>query len=196
MVAGRKTVVGLGNPGAKYTGTRHNLGFEVLAELSRRHGGGRPAIQFDAEVVDIVIGDCRVLLQAPQTFMNLSGRSVRKMVDFYNLPLDDLLVVCDDLNLEPGRIRVRGGGSAGGQKGVADIAVHLGTQEFPRLRLGIGRPPGRMDAAAWVLSRFRPQDREEIDHAIVQAADAVEIWCRDGLLEAMNRCNGSSSGDQ
>ena len=190
MSSERRVVVGLGNPGRKYEGTRHNLGFDVLAELARRHGASNTAVQFEADVAEISPCGERLQLVAPQTFMNLSGRSVRKLVDFYKLPLASLLVVCDDLNLDAGRLRLRGSGSAGGQKGVAHIATCLGTEEFARLRIGIGRPPGRMDASAWVLGRFRPDEQETMRLAVVQAADAVEVWCRDGLAEAMNRFNG------
>ncbi|MGH7128087.1 MAG: aminoacyl-tRNA hydrolase [Planctomycetaceae bacterium] len=189
-----KAVVGLGNPGLKYQKTRHNVGYEVLAELARRLGGGRPTIKFEAETVEVRLGDEKVLLVAPQTYMNRSGRSVRQAVDFFKLPLDDLLIVCDDMNLDCGRLRLRGAGSAGGQKGLADIIRHLGTEAFPRLRLGIGRPPGRMAATDYVLSRFRSEETEAIEHALALAADAVETWVGDGLDAAMNRFNAASEG--
>ena len=190
-----KLVVGLGNPGQKYRGTRHNVGFDVLAELARRQGEARPALKFDAEIVELFPGGGagggggKVLLVAPQTYMNESGRAVRAVVDFYQSALADLLVVCDDINLDCGRLRLRPGGSDGGQKGLRDIINRLGTEEFARLRIGIGRPPGRMDSAAYVLSRFRSEERETIDDAIVRAADGVELWLRDGLDAAMNRVN-------
>ena len=183
-----KFVVGLGNPGLKYRGTRHNIGFDVLAELARRHGGSKPSLKFDAELVEVFVGE-KVLLVAPQTYMNLSGRAVRAVVDFYQTTVADLLVVCDDINLDCGRLRLRPGGSDGGQKGLRDVINRLGTEEFARLRIGIGQPPGRMDATAWVLSRFRPEERETIDDAILRAADGVELWLRDGLDAAMNRVN-------
>ena len=184
-----KVVVGLGNPGLKYAGSRHNVGFEVVAELARRHGASKPKLKYEAELAEAALGSEKVLLVAPQTYMNLSGRSVQPLVDFYQLPLDDLLVVCDDFNLDLGRLRLRPGGSAGGQKGLADIILRLGTEEFPRLRIGIGRPPGRMDSADYVLGRFRKDERQEIEHAVLAAADGVEIWTRDGLAAAMNRVN-------
>lgn len=187
-----KAVIGLGNPGGDYTGTRHNVGFDVLAELARRHAQGQPKLKFEAEVLDIMLGNEKLLLVAPQTYMNNSGRAVRKLVDFYQLENENLLVVCDDLNLDPARLRLRKSGSAGGQKGLHDIISHLGTQQFSRLRIGIGRPPGRMNSADYVLRRFRGEERESVDIAIQQAADAVELWCREGTDTAMNRFNASS----
>lgn len=191
-----KVVVGLGNPGLKYTGTRHNVGFEVVAELARRHGASKPKLKYEAELAEAALGTEKLLLVAPQTYMNLSGRTVQPLVDFYQLPLDDLLIVCDDLNLDLGRLRLRPGGSAGGQKGLADIIRRLGTEQFPRLRIGIGRPPGQMDSADYVLSRFRKDEREEIEHALLAAADGVEIWTRNGLAPAMNRLNARAAGKE
>lgn len=184
-----KAVVGLGNPGPEYAGTRHNVGFRVLAELARRQGATQPKLKFEAEVLDVMVGGEKLLLVAPQTFMNNSGRSVRKLVDFYRLPIDELLVVCDDLNLETARLRIRQAGSAGGQKGLSDMISRLGTQEFSRLRIGIGRPPGRMNAADYVLRRFRAEELELIQPAVSLAADAVEVWCMQGVEAAMNRFN-------
>jgi PTH1 family peptidyl-tRNA hydrolase len=184
-----KLVVGLGNPGRKYAGTRHNVGFDVVARLARRCAAPAPRPDFQAEVTEAAIHGERVLLAAPQTYMNLSGRSVRQMVDFYKLPLDQLLVVCDDLNLPPGRLRLRASGSAGGQKGLQNIIEHLGTEEFPRLRLGIGRPPPPIDAVDYVLMRFPVDERELIAAAIEQAAEAVELWVGVGTSAAMNRVN-------
>ena len=184
-----KMVVGLGNPGPQYQRTRHNVGWEVLAELARRHGGGSPKVRHDAELVELFLGSEKVLLVAPQTYMNLSGRSVQPLADFYQLPLGDLLVVCDDMNLDLGRLRMRASGSAGGQKGLADILQRLGTEDVPRLRIGIGRPPGRMDPSDYVLSKFRKEESEEIEHAVLAAADGVEGWVREGLTPTMNKVN-------
>jgi PTH1 family peptidyl-tRNA hydrolase len=184
-----KAVVGLGNPGPEYAGTRHNVGFRVLAELARRQGAAQPKLKFEAEILEVMVGSEKLLLVAPQTYMNNSGRSVRKLIDFYKLPLDELLIVCDDLNLDTGRLRIRQAGSAGGQKGLSDLISRLGTQEFNRLRIGIGRPPGRMNAADYVLRRFRTEERELVEQAVSAAADAVEIWCAGGVEAAMNRFN-------
>lgn len=188
-----KVVVGLGNPGQEYQKTRHNIGFRVVAELASRHGGGKPQSTFDADVVDVVIGGEKTLLVSPTTFMNLSGRSVRQLVDFYKLPVEDLLVICDDMNLDVGRLRLRASGSGGGQKGLNDIISRLGTEHFSRLRIGIGRPPGKMETTDYVLGRFRKDEVDAIDHAVVSAADAAELWTREGIKEAMNRYNAAPS---
>jgi PTH1 family peptidyl-tRNA hydrolase len=184
-----KLVVGLGNPGRKYTGTRHNVGFDVLDELSRRNAVPAPRSMMQAQIADAMIAGQRVLLAAPQTYMNLSGRAVRQIVEFYKLPLQDLLIVCDDLNLPCGKLRLRRSGSAGGQKGLQSIIEQLGTEDFARLRIGIDRPAPPMDATAYVLARFSPQERATISSAVVDAAEGVELWVRGGAENAMNRIN-------
>lgn len=184
-----KVVVGLGNPGAKYAGTRHNVGFEVLEELARRGQGSRPKVRFEAELVEAALGDEKLLLVAPQTYMNLSGRSVQQVVKFYQTPLTDVLVVCDDLNLKLGQLRMRANGSAGGQKGLQSILQALGTEEVPRLRIGIDRPPGEMDSAAYVLAKFSKSELAVVDEAVRRAAGAVECWARQGIAAAMNTAN-------
>jgi len=184
-----KLVVGLGNPGRKYERTRHNVGFEVLAELARRHGRSQPRQAFQGEVVDAEIGGERGLLLCPWTFMNRSGLSVVKARDFYKLEHHDLLVVCDDFNLPLARLRVRVRGSAGGQKGLQDILRCLGADDVPRLRIGVGEPPSNRDPADWVLSRFSEAERVEADLAVVRAADAVAVWARDGVAQCMNMYN-------
>ncbi|MGD9857026.1 MAG: aminoacyl-tRNA hydrolase [Planctomycetaceae bacterium] len=188
-----KVVVGLGNPGRKYVGTRHNVGFEVLARLAQQYGPDPVRTRFDAELTEITVGRERILLAAPQTYMNLSGRSVRQILDFYKVPAGELLVVCDDLNLDVGRLRLRASGSAGGQKGLQDTIGQLGTGDFARLRIGIGRPPARMDAAAYVLQKFSLQDRKSVDEAVALAADAVVMWANDGVQSAMNCVNAPPS---
>jgi PTH1 family peptidyl-tRNA hydrolase len=185
-----KVVVGLGNPGPKYERTRHNVGFVVVDELTTRLSAGKPRRRFDATISEGTLGTEKVLLAAPQTYMNESGRSVRQIVDFYGLSLGNLILVCDDFNLELARLRMRSGGSAGGQKGLADTIRHLGTEEFPRLRIGIGRPPEQMDAADFVLSQFRRTEIKPMQAAVVRAAEGVEIWIRSGLDRAMNQVNG------
>ena len=188
-----KIVVGLGNPGPKYDQTRHNVGFRVIDELSQRLGAGKPRLRFDATLAEGNLGAEKVLLAAPQTYMNESGRSVRQLVDFFGLQLGDLLVVCDDFNLELARLRMRAGGSAGGQKGLADMIRKLATEEFPRLRIGIGRPPEHMDSSDFVLSKFKRGEQQPIDDAVVRAAEGVELWIRSGIGPAMNRINAASS---
>lgn len=187
-----KLIVGLGNPGRKYVGTRHNIGFDVLAELARRNGAPTTRSAFDAEIAEAAVGGERVLLAAPQTFMNLSGRSVRQILDFYKLPLSELLVVCDDLNLPIGRLRLRRSGSAGGQKGLQNIIEHVGSEEFARLRIGIDRPPERMDSAAYVLQKFSSAERKPISDATIAAAEAAELWVALGPDATMNRVNAGS----
>ncbi len=184
-----KLIVGLGNPGRKYAGTRHNVGYETVAELARRHGVGRAKSKFHGEVMDADFGGERVLLLSPVTYMNLSGTSVLAARDFYRLATDQLLVVCDDLNLPLGKIRFRAKGSAGGQKGLKDIITRLATEEFCRLRLGIGAPPDNWDAADFVLSKFTRQERPIIEDGISLAADAVIAWARDGIQDCMNQYN-------
>lgn len=185
-----KLVVGLGNPGRKYEATRHNVGFAVVGVVARRCGAGPARWAFHGESVDVQIGAERVLLLCPHTYMNRSGASVLAARDFYKLENQDLLVVCDDFNLPLGRLRARARGSAGGQRGLEDIIRVLGTEEFCRLRVGIGQPPAGRDPADYVLSRFREDEREEIELAIQRAADAVEVWVTQGIDVCMNRFNG------
>jgi peptidyl-tRNA hydrolase, PTH1 family len=185
----RKLVVGLGNPGSKYDGTRHNVGFEVVDRLAA--GGTRAtfARKFDGLLAEAEIDFQRVLLLKPETFMNLSGRSVRQVVQFYKIERPDLLVICDDLALPLGKLRLRPCGSDGGQKGLRDISAHLGSDDYARLRLGIGQR-GEVDATDFVLSRFRSSERPPIDDALILAAQAVAVWVTQGLPTAMNRFNG------
>jgi len=185
----RKLVVGLGNPGSKYEGTRHNIGFEVIDRLAEGGTGARFTRKFDGLIAETEIDFHRVSLLKPETFMNLSGRAVAQTLRFYKLELADLLVVCDDLSLPLGKLRIRGGGSDGGQKGLRDIAAHLGTENFARLRIGIGER-GPVDAVDFVLSRFRSAERPVIDDALILAAQAVAVWTTQGPAEAMNRFNG------
>lgn len=184
-----KLVVGLGNPGRKYEKTRHNIGFDVVAELARRHGDGQPKSRFQGETVDALIGSERLVLLSPTTFMNNSGASVLAARDFFKLALEDLLVVCDDLNLPLAKLRYRARGSAGGQKGLADAIQRLGTEDFSRLRIGIGSPPPRMEVADFVLSKFRKDEITEMEVTVQQAADSVADWVRLGIDHCMNRYN-------
>ena len=162
-----KLIVGLGNPGRKYADTRHNIGWEVLAELQRRLGAGRPRAKFQGEVVEAVWEGTRVLLLCPLTYMNGSGASVLAARDFYKIETDDLIVVCDDFNLPLAKLRFRAKGSAGGQKGLQDVIRRLGTDQFARLRIGIDSPPPQWDVADYVLSRFADEERGEVDEALV-----------------------------
>jgi peptidyl-tRNA hydrolase, PTH1 family len=182
-------VVGLGNPGSKYEATRHNIGFDLVDRLARGGSGVAFSRKFEGQIAEVEIDFQRVLLLKPETFMNLSGRSVQQAVQFYKLDLADVLVVCDDLSLPLGKLRIRAGGSDGGQKGLRDIAAQLGTDQFPRLRIGLGER-GVIDAADFVLTRFRPAERPIIDDALISATQAVAVWVTQNLATAMNRFNG------
>lgn len=191
-----KLIVGLGNPGKQYEGTRHNVGFAVIRELVRRHfPAERPRSKFFAEFVAGRIAGCDVLLVYPLTFMNESGKSVRQIVDFYRIEADDLLVVCDDFNLPLGRIRLRASGSAGGQNGLDDILRRLGNDRVPRLRIGIGPLPAGWVAANFVLSRFAATEQVEVDRQVQRSADACETWLAEGLLKTMTRFNAKGADD-
>src|SRR5262245_56029472 len=169
-----KAVVGLGNPGSRYHGTRHNVGFAVVDSLAKGPNVGRFQGRFQAQIAEAVEGSNKVLLVKPATFMNLSGQCVRQLVDFYQLPLEDLLVVCDDINLPLGKLRARARGTHGGHNGLRDIQNHLGTAAYARLRIGVGTP--REEAIDHVLGRFAVSERPMIEEAIATAAQAVLVW--------------------
>jgi PTH1 family peptidyl-tRNA hydrolase len=183
-------VAGLGNPGARYARTRHNVGYAVVDELGRRWGVRveNYARRYEALLADVQRPDQRVLLLKPQTFMNLSGRSVLAVAQFYKLDRSNLLVVCDDLDLPVGRLRLRAAGSGGGQKGLENILLRLGSNDVPRLRIGIGKVDKSV-TTEHVLGRFAPSELEPIAQALDAAADAVECWLREGIDAAMNRFN-------
>lgn len=182
-------LVGLGNPGPRYRGTYHNIGFEVVDELARRHGARFGASPADALAARIREPGRDVLLVKPLTFMNLSGRAVGELQRFYKVELADLLVIVDDVNLPPGRLRLRGRGSAGGHNGLQSIIDSLGTDAFPRLRVGVGRGDPRRELASHVLSRVAPEEAERLRETALRAADAAETFVAEGLREAMNRFN-------
>lgn len=185
-----KLVVGLGNPGPKYAGTRHNIGFAVLDYLAAGPGVGPWRARFDGQMTEFVEGAEQVLMLKPETFMNLSGRAVRAALDFYKVGPLDLLVVCDDIALPLGKLRARASGSHGGQNGLRNIQDHLGTQDYSRLRIGVGSPGEHLDASDHVLSRFKPAERAAVEDAVAQAAQAVLLWVRQGIDVCMNRVNG------
>ncbi len=180
---------GLGNPGRRYSGTRHNVGFDVIDRVADRCGATVSKRRHNARLGEADTGTARVLLVKPQTYMNNSGRSVRSVVDWYGLEPDELIVVCDHLDLEPGRIRIGRKGSSGGQRGLRSVAAVLGTDEYPRLRVGIGRPPVGMDAVDFVLGRFTAGERKIVADAVEQAAEAVLCWANEGIDACMNRFN-------
>lgn len=187
----RWLIIGLGNPGTQYANTRHNIGFMVVEELARRHGLTFSKTEKRAQVADGMIQGKRVLLVKPQTYMNESGMAVRGLVDFYKIDLAQIAVAADDLDIPLGTLRLRKGGSDGGQRGVRSIIQHLMTQDFARIRCGIGRPPGRMNPSDYVLRPFMGDDQITARIEIERAADAIETWLRDGLELAMTRHNGA-----
>jgi PTH1 family peptidyl-tRNA hydrolase len=189
-----KLIVGLGNPGPRYAHTRHNVGFSVIAELGRRYGlsaGSRG----NAIIGEGTIGSQRVVLAQPTTMMNDSGRAVAPLRKKHGVwELEDLLVVYDELDLPLGTVRIRARGSAGGHNGMKSIIQAVGGQDFPRVRVGIGRPPGGSDPIEHVLARFKPDEKPVIEQAIATAADAIESWIALGTDETMNRFNGGPGG--
>ena len=184
-------VVFLGNPGPKYSGTRHNAGFLTADAAEKRFGVSINRSRFKALTASCEIGGEKVLFMKPQTYMNLSGEAVGQAASFYHLPADHVLVISDEMSLPLGKIRIRPKGSAGGHNGLKSIISALGTDEFPRIRLGVGAPPHPdYDTKDWVLSVFRDQDAEAISHAAEQAAEAVETYIKLGSEKAMNKYNG------
>lgn len=183
-------VAGLGNPTKEYDKTRHNVGFEVIDLLANQLGAMVEEKKFRAYYVRGIIGGEKVILLKPQTFMNLSGESVRAVADFYKVAPSHIIVVYDDISLDVGQLRIRTKGSAGGHNGIKNIIAHLGTQEFPRIKLGVGDKPKHMDLADYVLSRFSKEDRALMEDAFKEAAKAVEIMITEGSYRAMNQFNG------
>lgn len=183
-------VVGLGNPGDQYAGTRHNIGAEVVEVLAERHGERLRSTKEAALVAECRVGDRRLVVAFPQTFMNDSGRSVRDLVRRHGIDdPGDLVVIHDELDLEPGRIKLKVGGGLAGHNGLKSIKQHLKTGEFTRVRIGIGRPPGRQSGADYVLRRPGKADRLELDIQVERAADAVEQILADGVESTMNVLN-------
>lgn len=185
-------VIGLGNPGKEYAETRHNIGWKVIDRCLARHGAEASKRAFESRYAFVqraAAGGEQVGFVKPETFMNLSGEAARGFADFYKVPVERTLVVCDDLALACGRLRLRAGGGSGGQKGLASVIRHLGTEAFPRLRVGVGPPPAHMDAADWVLGRFGEEERPLIEAATERAADAVRMWLFEGFEKAASVYN-------
>lgn len=183
-------IVFLGNPGLRYNGTRHNVGFAVCDELERRCHVTVNRLKCRALTAKAELGGQSVLLVKPQTMMNLSGEAVRPLADFYKLPAQRILIVSDEVALVPGKMRFRTSGSAGGHNGLRSIIAHLGTDQFPRLRLGVGAPPHPdYDMADWVLGTFRGQDAETMSRTYERACDALECCLREGIDRAMTKYN-------
>jgi len=185
-----KVVVGLGNPGRQYQRTRHNVGFDVIDLLAQSPRCGRFQSRFQGQVAELMEDNEKILLVKPETFMNLSGRCVRQILDFYQVPLTDLMVVCDDINLPLGKLRIRAAGTHGGHNGLRDIQNHLNGTEYPRLRIGVDMP--RDDAVDHVLGRFRPSEQPIIDEALAKSLQAVVVWVHQGINACMNQYNASA----
>ena len=184
-------VVFLGNPGDKYENTRHNVGFMTADALGEKLNKPIQRLKFKALTNVVEYGGCRVLLMKPTTYMNLSGEAVGEAARFYKLPPERVLVISDDVSLPLGKLRIRKGGSAGGHNGLKSIIQHLGTDQFPRIKVGVGQKPHPdYDMADWVLSKFAGEDLKTITEAIRKAADAVECLIQEGPDKAMNRFNG------
>ena len=185
-------LVGLGNPGREYKDNRHNVGFMVIDRLVVRLNARGMKLQSKAIVVTATYEERKLILAKPQTFMNLSGQSVQGLAHFYKVPLTNLMVLSDDLDIPFGTIRIRASGGAGGQRGMASTIERLGTRDFPRLRIGIGRPPGRMDPAAYVLQDFPKDEVKLLSDVLDHAADAALEFVVKGLNASMNKFNGSA----
>jgi len=182
-------VVGLGNPGREYRSTRHNIGFMLADNLAKKFNSHFTRIQFYSLVLNITTEGRNIILAKPQTFMNNSDRSVVALVRFYKIELDHLIICSDDLDLPIGSIRIRETGGSGGQKGINSIIEGLGTKDFPRLRLGIGRPPERMDAAEYVLQEFSQEEKELVLEVLDRAVEAVLLFTEKGIESAMTMFN-------
>ena len=187
-------IAGLGNPGREYAGTRHNCGFMVLDKLSKEYGIDISDRKHKGLEGKGTIDGNKVLLLKPQTYMNLSGESIREAVEYFKIdPESELIVVYDDISLEPGSIRVRKNGSAGGHNGMKNIIAQLGTENYTRVRIGIGAKPPRMDLADWVLGHFNAEDLSHVDEAADSAVKAISTILEHGVEEAMNRYNRKNS---
>ncbi len=186
-------IAGLGNPTKEYEKTRHNAGFDAIDVLAEKHGIQITERKHKAFCGTGFIGGERVLLAKPQTFMNASGESLREAADFYKIRPEQVIVIYDDISLRVGQLRIRTKGSAGGHNGIKSIIAHLGSQDFPRIKIGVGAKPDRMDLADYVLSRFSQTDRQMMEDAFQNAADAVEFMLADGADAAMNRYNRKKS---
>jgi PTH1 family peptidyl-tRNA hydrolase len=183
-------LIGFGNPGREYKDTRHNIGFMLIDRVAVRLNARGMKLQSKAIVMSALYEERKIILAKPQTYMNLSGQSVQGLLHFYKLPMENLLVAHDDLDIPFGTIRIRASGGPGGQRGMASTIEQLGTRDFPRLRLGIGRPPGRMDPKDYVLQDFSKDDLKFLPEVLDRAADAAFEFVMRGLNAAMNKYNG------
>ena len=183
-------IIGLGNPGREYRNTRHNIGFLMIDALAQEFNTSFSRVQFNALITSIKTDGSNLFLAKPQTFMNRSDRSVVALVKFYKLDLHQIMIVNDDIDLPLGTIRIRGSGGSGGQKGVNSIIEGLGTRQFPRLRMGIGRPSGRISAASYVLKDFKGDEIPQVNEMVDRAVEAVILFTKNGIEAAMTKYNG------
>ncbi|MEN2766721.1 aminoacyl-tRNA hydrolase [Ornithinibacillus xuwenensis] len=184
-----KCIVGLGNPGKKYQTTRHNIGFMVIEELLNRHHWQLNKDKFKGKYALENLNGEKIVLLEPQTFMNLSGESLRPIMDYYNIELEDVLIIYDDLDLPPGKIRLRQKGGHGGHNGIRSIIDHVGTKDFKRIRIGVGRPTSPLSVVDYVLGSFYKEEQELVRQSIEKAADACERWMEKPFEEVMNEYN-------
>ena len=191
-----KLIVGLGNPGEQYARTRHNVGFLVVEALARSYGTPFSTRKFGAEIADVATGAERIWIMKPQTYMNGSGEAVGPALRFWKLGVEDLVVVHDDIELEPLRVQVKIGGGHGGNKGVKSVNAHVGSPDYVRVRVGVGRPPPSMDPADYVLGRFPKDVEEELEACISLAAEAARAAVEQGAVRAMNLFNRRKAPDE
>jgi PTH1 family peptidyl-tRNA hydrolase len=181
--------IGLGNPGREYTHTRHNIGFLVIDRLGERWNTRIEKYKFKSLMGEYRVDSFKAILVKPQTFMNNSGQAARSFFNFYKPPLSQTMVIFDDLDLPFGAIRIRQNGGSSGQKGMRSIIEHLGTEDFARMRVGIGRPPGKMDSVDFILDKFRPAEQVDLDIILNYCVDAIEVFIKDGIEKAMTIYN-------
>ena len=181
-------IVGLGNPGKEYDGTRHNIGFETIDYLSKKYNIDVNRTKFKGIFGEGFINNKKVVLLKPSTYMNLSGESIREAINFYKLENEEVLVIYDDISLEVGKIRIREKGSAGGHNGIKSIIANMSTDVFPRIKIGVGQPKG--DLVSHVLGKFSQEEINDLNEVIEASSEAVEIIVKDGTKEAMNKLNG------
>jgi PTH1 family peptidyl-tRNA hydrolase len=184
-----KCIVGLGNPGRKYKDTRHNVGFMVIEELRKRHNWKLNQSKFNGKYAMEILDGQKVILMQPQTYMNLSGEAIRPLLNYFNIDVEDMIVIYDDLDLPTGKIRLRQKGGHGGHNGIRSTIDHLGTKEFKRIRIGVGRPSDQTPVINYVLGKFPKEEQENVAFSINQAADACEAWITKPFAEVMNEYN-------
>lgn len=186
-----KMIIGLGNPGKQYASTRHNVGFQAIDLLAEQLNAPAMQTKFNGMITTVHVGTEKVMLVKPLTYMNLSGECVRPLMDYYEIDGDEIVVIYDDLDLAPGKLRLRAKGGAGGHNGMKSLIAHIGTNEFNRIRVGVGRPDGPISVADYVLSAFSTDEQPLIQEAVERSASACRAWLNRPFLEIMNEYNGA-----